>query len=268
MLFSAEDYDGATRAHELGERLRDERHWRAHNRRAVGGRGHRGGGGDSWTPLSLPGLLHYWRVESPTYTTIEGDNDIISIVDRKGTDNLVQATEANKPDYVTSATLKSRPASRHPGGSTTFLTATLGASIAQPFSAWVVCSRSVADAFNAPIGSTANRFFLRFESTTSVGIYAGGAAATQAFASAINTRYAMLGVFAGVASKIRINGASVYAGATNIGAFAMTELNLGVETPGLGDFHGDITEVIVCSGDLTANAYHLAKLEAWGTSRY
>lgn len=217
----------------------------------------------AWTPLSLTGLQHYYVADNIPPSGIEGDNDIILIPDSKGAVDAVQATEANKPDYATSAILSGHHVSSHPSGETFVRTVPFTA-ISQPFTAFVVCSKSANDALDAVIGGSNTRWFFRFISTTGVELYAGAGGPSASFTSAINTKYGVVAVFNGTTCKLRINGVAISMGATDCGANTATDFTVGAEITGSGQpFHGVIAESGIISGDLTTRPGELAALEAW-----
>lgn len=211
-------------------------------------------------PLAISSTAHYWTFSDGV--SVEIDNDVNALLDSKGHDALFQTTsEGSKPDFVVSSpTLGNQPAARFPVAGDNFLQsfATMGTVVPQPCIAWAVCSKSANDANNTIIGGVTTRWFLRFNGTSQIELYAGGTGAVAAFTSAIGVRYGIVAVLNGPSSQIWVNGVQIYAGATNIGSNSITDFMIGREA--FSPFAGDVAEAGACSG---ASGADVAALNAW-----
>jgi hypothetical protein len=221
---------------------------------------------------TLEGVRHWWVIgEDDTVT--EGDNDIIEVVDRISGDDLIQTTELNKPDYVSAlATLGNKPAGLFGSGGRTFLrNAALSVPIPQPFTVWVVVSVPLLSDWSgikSICGSVSNRWFIRSNGGAQLEVHAGSGLAVAGISLAGATRYGIVVTFNGAQSKIRVNGVTVYSGATNVGSNPLTDFILGDETPAGLHFTGHAVEAGACSGDLISDIDQLGVLEEWIADNY
>lgn len=245
----------------------------ADERRTAVVRAHRAGVADTdsdgvtvWSMLDLSTLRHWYRGDA----VITAGGAITTQIDKKGSDNLVQATAEQRPAYSASVTsLGGRPGGIYVAESAQYLRTALAVPIPQPFTVALAWSHSVLAAATYYVicgGSLGDRWFIRAIGTQ-LQIYGGTMTATASLTLATNTAYTGIFVFNGASSKIRVNGASVYAGQTNIGASDCDDVTLGRELVE-NYFSGAIGELAIFAGDLTANAGDLAQVEAYLAAVY
>jgi len=243
--------------------------------RTVVVRAHRAGVADSdsngvtvWSMLNLSTLRHWYRGDA----VITAGGAITTQIDKKGSANLVQATAEQRPTYSASITsLGGRPGGIYVAGSAQYLrtAAVLAVPIPQPFTvvlAWSHSALTAATYYTICGGSLGDRWFIRAIGPQ-LQVYGGTMTAAASLTLATDTAYTGVFVFNGGSSKIRVNGASVYAGQTNIGASDCDDVTLGREQVA-NYFSGAIGEVAILTGDLTANAGDLAQVEAYLAAVY
>jgi hypothetical protein len=275
-LHSPDELEAAIAAYEAGERVRGEPRWEEHaHARRLGGagirRGIRGGGGMPWTPLRLSTLAHWYRGEPSEI--VEVSNAISTHWDLEAAADLTQAVVGNRPAQSDAiAVLKNRPGGVYTAASSHYINSALFApTLAQPFTvvlAWTHTTLAAAQYAMAGGGLAggSSRWFVRANSTA-LEVHAGVGTAIASITLATATAYTGIFVVNGTSTKMRVNGASVYAGATNVGANACGDLILGRET--VASYHdGAIAEGMLCTGDLTTNAGALAQAEAYLAARY
>lgn len=221
-----------------------------------------GGAAAIWTPAQLTNIEHWYRADLGTI--ISGAYS--ATPDRVGTSDATQATSTARPSE---ATANGRDA--YGCVDAHYLATAQFTDIPQPFT--VIGAVMLDDAadistFSGGGVNGTSRWFLRFNGGTSVELFAGTlAAVTYSYTTA--TKYTLVAVFNGASSKLRINGTSVTTTAS-VGTALCHDMAIGRENDTVSSrwMHGRINESGIVSGDLTANATELARLEDYYGSHY
>jgi hypothetical protein len=221
-----------------------------------------GGGGPApaaWTPASLAATQHWYEGDDVTLATTK----ITTFNDKDGADDLTQATDANRPVYSASiATLGNEPGGVFTRASSHWVGGAFAA-VSQPFTIVLAWSYSAVGVQQAVAGSNVGaQWYIRSSAANSLVFYGGTTPASTSLTVAANTLYRGFFVFNGTSSKVRVNGASVYAGATNLGASTCSTLALG-RWATIEYLDGSIAHAAVLSGDLIADAASLALYETY-----
>jgi hypothetical protein len=242
------------------------------NARRGGGRmGRRGGGGrppsaPAWSPLDLTAMQHFYRGDD----VVTASGAIATHVDMEASSDLEQATAGLRPAYsATIASLNNQPGGVYTRASLQWMrVGSTFAAVAQPFTvvlAWSHASIGVVQAIAG--GSLGARWFIRASAANNLEFHAGVGTLATSTTVATATSYTGIFVFNGTSSKARVNGASVYAGATNVGAASASDVTVGRELVA-DHLDGSVAEVALLSGDLIADATNLALYESYLAARY
>jgi hypothetical protein len=213
----------------------------------------------AWTPASLASLAHWYEGDDVTLATTK----ITTFGDKEGADDLTQATDANRPAYSASiATLGAEPGGVFTRASSHWVGGTF-TSIPQPFTIVLAWSYSAVGVQQAVAGSNVGaQWYIRSSAANSLVFYGGTTPASTSLTVTTGVAYRGIFVFNGTSSRVRVNGASVYAGATNLGASACSTLALG-RWATIEHLDGSIAHAAVLSGDLIASASDLAEYETY-----
>lgn len=223
-----------------------------------------------WSPAAGTGA-HWWRGDDVAW--VAGSPDKLTTFNAKlGAITLTQATAGLKPEYLATLAALGQPGGKFVKANSHEMAAT-GLSVAAP---WTIvlgfAHTSLADNEIIIGGTAGSDWYFRYR-TTSGGLWGfvgGGAgeALTSGVTPATATPYYAVIVLNGTSSKIRINGVSRYAGATDLGANALTAVRMSRSTSFDLPFDGEAGEVVVIPGDLTADAAELARYEGYLSARY
>ena len=236
---------------------------------AAAQQGRRRASAASFTPADITGIAHWWRGTD----VVDDGTDIVSWTNLiSGRPAQTQSTPSKRTAYSVSTPTLGQPGGIALAADKAEYRATYATSISQPFSVVVAFSfDSLPGTYSSLIGGAGGAagggsWFFRREGAA-LQLFAGGAPVnTTGHTNAIDTAYTAIAVLNGASSKIRINGVSRYAGATNIGAAATGDAYLMSEAF-INGFDGEFCEAMIISGDVTTGG-QLADLESYLSARY
>jgi hypothetical protein len=230
-----------------------------------------GGGSAPFSPLTIPGLT-LWLDASDASTLFQNDAGTTPAVadgavvgywgDKSGSgEHATQATTGNKPILKTGIQ-NGKNVIRFDGTDDNLINVAL--SVSQPDTIFLVVSIETGDIYEIVLDSSGppNRQYMG--KTAVGGAYYMGAD-TEVFATAITAGCKIIRfVFNGASSAAFANAVSVVTG--NAGTQSLAGLTVGRNSAGAAPFGGDISEILVYSGLLSASS--IAAVEAYLNAKW
>ena len=213
-----------------------------------------------WTPKRLPGLHTWFKSDAGLYqdaarttpTVADGD-PVGGWADQSGNGRHASQSTSSKRPTLKLNIQNGRSVVRGDGTDDGLQTAAFGATLSQPYTLFLVHKFNVlANNQNVLDGLTdPNRFYLARPANNAYDLYFG--TGTPQFGTT-TTNWRLLRVVAqGASTKYQFEGGAEATIASNPGTSPLDGLTLFMNRNGtIQFFNGDIAELILCSGDLSA----------------
>jgi hypothetical protein len=210
-----------------------------------------GSGSSSFTPASLgASLLAWYKADAGTSSTVDG-TALSAWNDQSGNGkNFAQATGANQPLYK-AAIQNGLPVVRFDGSNDFMDAATVSAS--QPDTIWLVAKSAIGggSGHNALDGISSRQAVYQDAAAGAFIAYFAGVTVPSAVAWGTTAFHYISALFNGASSVLRSDGVQISTGNPSSGA--LTGLRVGgADGSGTNQWNGDIGEIVIASGDQTA----------------